>query len=310
MRNIKFILKKLSASAAFYIFGLIFFCTIYIPLTYSSGDAVKINPWASIRAKDVALLESGWSIPQRVPVSSEDWEDGAFITGDGKKLYFAFYKGDLFADVARNKFNGDIDVYYSNYPFTQKIKEPISESIWSEGGVMISGKDKYYHSNRMNLSDVDKKAVVDRIYKNGKALELGLGNISANDPHYCAAKNELYFWVSNGPVKKEIYVYKNGISKMLPAPINEGHVNMQPFLTPDCQTMYFSSGRTADTLWIYRSKRLGENSWSEPIPVVRSKYGVGEPTLTDDGQKFFFVQLFKSPKGVFDCDIFYVGKYK
>ncbi|MEW6528624.1 MAG: hypothetical protein AB1391_01920 [Candidatus Micrarchaeota archaeon] len=264
------------------------------------------DSWAEIRANDVAILSDGWSQPKRIEVSDDGWEDGVYISSDGNTLYFVYYPGDILADLKAGKFKDDIDVYYSIKPFTSKKKHAISEDIWSEGGVMISGSDMYYMSNKP-IDDNDKN-YDDNIYKNGELLTFNT-NQSEGDPHHCSAKNELYFWINKEEVTKEIYVYKNNHVSKLPEPINDGHENIQPFLTPDCQTMYFTSNRDGGVLKIYKSQRLGEDSWSNPKIVVSSKYGVGEPTLTDDGKFLFFVQLFKSEDGNSSTtDIFYSEK--
>ena len=251
----------------------------------------------SVSDTKIDILASGWSDPIKLAVNSNLWEDGAFISGDGNTIYFAVYQGDLINDVLKGDLKPNIEVYFSQKPFTNKQLYSISEPIYSEGGVMISGNDVYYMSNK---DTSDGKYDTD-IYKNGIKMPFSTSE-DEDDPHYCALKDELYFWKGDG----DIYVYKNNAVVRLSSPINSEKQDIQPFLTPDCNTMYFSSDREG-TLAIYRAERIGDNEWSSPIKLISSQYGVGEPTLTDDGRKIFFVVLSKTNER-YDSDIYYIEK--
>lgn len=254
-------------------------------------------------------VSSSWGNPVRLEVNSKFWEDGAYISQDGKTLYFVFYPGDLATDFANYTrtgdgavFKDDIDAYVSVKPFKTKELMSISKDIYSEGGVMFSGKDLYFMSNRpLNDSDVTYD---DNIYKNDYELVLGT-DVDEQDPHYCAKLDELYFEIDS-----QIYVYRTGKKYVkLGEPINLGGEDYQPFLTEDCQTMYFSSNRgKGGKLAIYKSKRLNGDHWSEPEKLVWNIEGVGEPTLTGDGSQLFFVAVNKFEDGSFNSDIFYVDR--
>ena len=278
---------------------LIIIVIILLAIISSKTKPTTTSDWQAVIDSDRPQFAPGWGERQSVGINSDKWEDGAYISGDGNTLYYAYYPGDLYNDVLSGKFKDDIDVYYSQKPFTKSKKHPISEDFWSEGGVMMSGSDIYYMSNRNRLG-------TDDIYKNGQAV-IDTTNKQELDPHYCAAKNELYFWIEG---VGNIYVYKNNQTKILPASINDGNRNIQPFLTSDCQEMYFSSTRDGGNMKIFKSKRLGEEAWAKPELVAKSQIAVGEPTLTDDGQTMFFVQIFRSPEGVLNTDIFYVERTK
>lgn len=300
----------------FYIIIGLILVVLALVISNSSSDGNQSNEsnlWAGIRASDIAQLDEDWGEPIRLEVNTvADWEDGVYISGDGNTLYFVIYPGDLINDLQAGEYKDDIDIYYSQKPFNTRQLHYLSEDIWSEGGVMISGNDIYYMSNKMAKEDVNKKPVNDNIYRNNEKLSFNTDNESLQDPHYCAAKDELYFWKSTSPEfadfePGDIYVYKNNQVIKLPAPINSVDTDMQPFLTNDCQTMYFTSGR-AGVGAIYKSNRLGENSWSNPEVIISSKFGVGEPTLTDDQSQIFFLQVFISADNRFTTDIFYANK--
>mgnify|MGYP001611821357 FL=1 len=284
----KISLRKIFSFKWFLIIALVFF----VLFIYSK---LGPNNWSVVMMVDKPQIEKGWSDPKGVGINTGQWEDGAFISGDGSTLFYAYYPGDLINDLSIGKLKDDIDVYYSEKPFNGGKKHALSEDKWSEGGVMMSGGDIYYMSNRNRLE-------TDDLYKNGQIIFDTL-NKSEQDPHYCATKDELYF-----DAEGIIYVYKKNKSTALPSPINDGSRNIQPFLTPDCEQIYFASSRGDGVSKILRSNRILEDSWGEPELIVKSKYGVGEPTLTDNGKTMFFVQIFKSAKEVMNSDIFYVEK--
>jgi len=256
------------------------------------------NFWPLIRISDQAQLAPNWSRPIRVGLNTSNWEGGAYISSDGTALYYAYYPGDLEREARLGRLPSDIDVYYSLKPFAKAKKHPLSEDAWSEGGVMLAGSDIYYMSDRYSPG-------TENLYKNGKLIAIGNFTESQKNPHYCALKAELYFEMAG-----IIYIYKAGLVKNLTWPINDGNQNIQPFLTPDCQKMYFSSNRGNGVFKILESERINEDSWSQPKVVVASQHGVGEPTLTDDGRTLFFVQTFKSLRGNMNSDIFYINEDK
>jgi len=267
------------------------------------GKDEEKTSWEIVREADIAEVSDGWREPVWLEVNTSNWEDSAYISGDGNTLYFAYYPGDLIADLITREFKDDIDVYKSQKPFTTKNKYQISEDIWSEAGVMISNRDVYYMSNRK----IGDERINDNIYRNGVRLSFNTEE-DEEDPHYCKQKDELYFWKKESIDGEKIYVYKNNEVRRLPSPINDSSGNdIQLFLTKDCQTMYFTSDRE-DVYKIYKSERLGENEWSEPVKVISSKNGVGEPTLTDDEKLLFFVQLFVKDNGERNLDIMYTER--
>jgi len=157
-------------------------------------------------------------------------------------------------------------------------------------------------SNRpLNKSDTNYE---NNIYKNNYELVLGT-DLDETDPHYCAYLDELYFEIGS-----QTYVYRKnqeGYTK-LGEPINLGSQDYQPFLTEDCQTMYFSSDRERGKLAIYSSERIEGDKWSEPKKIIWNVEGVGEPTLTADRKQLFFVAVNKYDDGSYNSDIFYIKR--
>ena len=292
-----------------------------------SGDkkptttTTNIN-WETARAQDIPTIrESGWSTPQLVAVSSPDWEDSAYIYPDGQTISFDYYPGDLITSVANGQFTDDLDSYISVFPFTIKTKDTrfyLAEDIWSEAGVMMVGNDVYYSSNR-NLNWANDRKSDQNIYLNNQKLAFNdlIADSNWGNPHYCAAKDELWFDEND----EDMWLLKDaksnnfeGTPEPAPAPLQvDSYANFQPFLTQDCNTMYFSTNR-GDIPGIvgpaiYKSTRNPDNTWTTPILVIHSKIGVGEPTLTADGSRLFFVQLFQDPDtDAYNSDIFYIER--
>lgn len=79
-----------------------------------------------------------------------------------------------------------------------------------------------------------------RIVRDGTILELGTPGHQDN-PHYCDSMDELYF----DDDVSDLWLFKNGRAMRLPPPINGRTVDYQPFLTDECQTLFFTSNRGA-----------------------------------------------------------------
>ena len=259
--------------------------------------------WSVVRAGDVAQTGDGWSTPVFIEASDAGWEDGPFISLSGIRLYFTYYpEEDLLAAMDRGEFIDDLDIVLSHQPFQGKSGYKayhVSEDFYSEGGLQITSfDDHYYHSNRDFA--VDGK-IDDDIYKNDERLAFN-GDESARNPHYCTATDELFFDISD----QSLSLYADGVVTELPAPLNVSTgSSFQPFLTEDCQTMYFTSTRDGQPA-IYRSQRAVAG-WLEPERILWSRNGVGEPSLPSDERRLYFVQVFLAPDGsTFTTDLFYV----
>jgi Tol biopolymer transport system component len=289
------------------------------PTTASATAALipgqPTDNWAAIRAADVAQVAEGWGTPVRLEASDGGWEDSLFVMPDGSAVLFMYYPGeDLLSDVLKGgPFADDIDIYFSNSPFTTKELDTryyFSEDLWSAAGPMIAENgDAYYHANRQGGED---NSFDDDIYRNKELLPFNVNEKNERNPHYCAAQDELWFDEND----QDIYVLKNaaagnftGAPQLAPPPLNAEGQDFQPWLSADCQTLYFTSGRSGFTA-IYMTQRLDDETWSEPEIVIRSNAAVGEASLTTDGQRLFFIQLFADGQGHFTTDMFYTERHR
>ncbi len=305
----------------YFIIGAIILILLLIILNSSNKpvtDPSNIN-WDPIMAQDIPTFSAGWkTTPVRIQANDNGWEDSVFITPDGQRLYFTYYPGDLIGDVSRMKFVGDLDIYYSDYPFADKTSDyryNISDKIWSAVGPMLTGNDYFYNSNHDYLND--QKADTDT-YLNGERLAFNdfKEDSDFGNPHYCAAKDELWFDEHD----KDMWILKDakannfeGTPEFAPAPLQvNSYANFQPWLSEDCNTIYFSTNRgnlPVQGPAIYTSTRNADDTWTAPTVVAYSKIGVGEPTLTADGKKLFFIQLFEDKDSdTHTSDMFYVER--
>ncbi|QQR92753.1 MAG: PD40 domain-containing protein [Candidatus Iainarchaeum archaeon] len=277
------------------------------------------SEWDAIKAADPAIFVPGWSSPVKVAASNGEWEDSLFVTPDGQRLYFANYPGDLLKDVGQRKFSDDIDIYYSDYPFTTKVKDTrfhLSEDIWSEVGPFVAANgDFFYNSNRDYLNDRKSDQDVwlndERLAFNDSVPDSEFGN-----PHYDESHDEL--WVDE--LDKKMFILKNakandfsGTPELAPAPIQvDGYSNFQPWLSPDGNTLVFSTNRgEIPGLYgpqLYTSTRNPDNTWTTPTLIGYSNIGLGEGTMTADGSRLYYLHLYSDGKGNYTTDMFYVEK--
>jgi len=320
-----------------WIWTIIILIVLFLVLAIFSGDkelgtTPTKNPtsendeWTTIRANDIAQTNSEWKNPTYIEVNDKNWEDGVYISGDGNKLYFTYYPGeDLITDVAKENYAGDLDIMVSEKESDGQFRTKkmdtrffLGEDIWSEGAIMIDSKGNlFYDSNRDYLND--QKADPD-IYRNKERLALnGDGDEERGNPHYCEVFDEL--WMSEKDHR--IYVLRDatkndwsGNVELAPTPINPSNSEVsstQPFLTKDCMTMYLTTNR-GDTPSkaigpaIYKSTRNEDGTWNKLELIIWSNLGVGEPTLTDDETRLYFIQVFKHPNGGMTSDMFFVEK--
>ena len=116
----------------------------------------------------------------------------------------------------------------------------------------------------------------------------------------------MFFWSKRSAKFKGNNIFRsvklNGtwqVPELLPEPINSDGADMQTFVYED--DLYFVSNRQPDGMptGIYKSKRLGDNTYGKPELIVSSKIGVGEPSIPNDGSRLYFEQIFTDGKGNF-----------
>ena len=290
------------------------------------------DAWQEIRQSDIAKTYGGWGSPVLVePASTAGWEDGAYISSDGTTLYFVYINVDLFKlpEVVEtgSKRDSKCKPACGNYPridtfFSQKDNSvnwdkvnphPLTIS-YPVGGIVLANENKaYFHMEKEDglKTEIYFSEKTGGNWQSPQKIASLSSVFRDDDPYVSPNDNELFFW-SDRPGKGDNDIfYSKKINNqwqtpvLLSAPINTSSNDMQPFLQGN--TLYFTSDRSGKAK-IYQSERTGENQWSEPSVVIESSFVVGEPTLTQDGRFLYFVQIFKSPEGIYNSDIFYVEK--
>jgi hypothetical protein len=277
--------------------------------------------WKEVWEKDRPTVAEGWGEPAMLEVNLDDWGDSLWVTPDGKSIYFMWVKGDPLTDIFLGKgyTGGQPSIYVSHSPFeTKQIvdKYYFAEKDFGAAGPMQDDNgDWWYMTNRQWK---ENKKIDTDIHMNYDLLPFNNDEQYVN-PHYCVSKDELWFDRDD----TEIMVLKNakaggfaGVAGLAPEPINDVKPETkesQPWLSSDCNTMYFSSSRDSGTSpHIYMSERIGKDEWSKPVPIVYgTTYGVGEVSLTNDGgegAKLFYEQIIRNEDETFTTLFFYVEK--
>jgi hypothetical protein len=267
------------------------------------GEGVLQIPVEGIQDSLAIIQEEGWSEPVKLQASDEGREDSTYITRDGR--YVLFYYDPIVGEFQESTagIKADPKIYYSERPFITKQIHPVStDDVNAEVGPYISESgDLYYTSTFIELEPTPHVAMPNKNMRNNEIIDMGTGE-AEGDPHYCDSTQELYADVYFPEQEdQDLAVFKDGKTTIFPEPINLPNESaFQPFLTDDCQTLYFTStrGRTQSIfpLQVYRSQRLGEFEWSEPelfikFPDTGVLGGVGEFSMTRDSKQMVFLQL-------------------
>jgi hypothetical protein len=274
-------------------------------------DDVDSSPVFGEKDSLAIIHEEGWSIPVKLPVSDDGREDSTQITRDGRYVLF-YYDPTVgtFQETTKG-IKADPKIYYTKRPFVTRKIHPIStDDINAEAGPYISeAGDIYYTKTFIVLKPTPHEATPKKtVINDGKTIiDMGTGEAEGN-PHYCDEMDELYANIVYESGDQDIALFKNGKTTFLPEPINlPEEQDFQPFLTDDCQTMYFTStrGRTNNMfpLQIYKSQRFGEFDWGEPelfisYPETEGVVGgIGEFTMTRDRKQMVFLELAITKEG-------------
>ncbi|MDN5201919.1 hypothetical protein QQ008_11110 [Fulvivirgaceae bacterium BMA10] len=293
--------------------------------TEDESPASNEIDWVAVRSEDQVVLSASWENPTYLSISELGWIESIHASPDGTKLWYMFYPGkDLASDARTGEFVDDTDIYTSiqesdgDFKFQGILITPsiASEDKTSASGTMVDEDGNiWYNSNHEGLITGDFEN--ENIYRNNELLNFNEVMANYGNPHYCKAKDELWF---DRKLDSEIAILKNaaandfsGTPVLAPAPINSTNEvvqDNQAWLSKDGNTLYFTSNRHKigeffDGPGIFKSIRMPDDSWTEPELVITSRVAVGDACLNEVEDRLFYVQHFEKDNQ-FRTGVFYV----
>ncbi|MBS3061072.1 MAG: PD40 domain-containing protein [Candidatus Diapherotrites archaeon] len=188
--------------------------------------------WSAVRNADVARVALGWSSPEWVSINSSGWEDGAYISSDGKQLFFQYTNIDLFKypkivisgpnrdpkkscfawdnnQVPRHSCGTFVEFPWGNFVRGDTFVSEKTDAGWSEpvphpvtlghpiGGMFLLNENKAYFF--WDKSDAVKSDIFFAEKKDGNWGEpIGIAALSSefgdDDPFVSFDDSELFFW--------------------------------------------------------------------------------------------------------------------
>lgn len=213
------------------------------------------------RIYSTTKTKNGWSKPAIAPFSTGE-DEGAYITTDGKKMFFASYRPlpDGTTTTAM-----DMNIWYM-----ERV-----DGSWSEP-IALS-------------SFINKSVIKDDVWP--AAYEAGpMTDVNGN----------LYYWTKGAKGKSTNLFYAPLNSKgnyetplELFPPSNDAYFDTAPTLSPDGNILFFGSDDRSDGYGgsdIYYCVKSG-NGWSSPKnlgPIVNTSKSEGPSGFSPDGKYFYF----------------------
>lgn len=197
------------------------------------------------------------------------------VTADGSMLIFTSNRPLLVGDMKA----ADPGMVYDN---VYVCKWDSAKNTWGlsypiDGDV----NEAYAHTSCTSISP-DGNYIF--LYKNN------IHGASRGGDIYMSKKSSKGKWGTPAPLEK---------------PVNTSYYEDGACLSPDGNTLYFTSERpggygVAD---LYKSERISKNAWAEPEnlgPVVNSEYDEGAPFMAPDGRTLFFSSNGHNSMGGYD----------
>lgn len=291
---------------------------------------------------DVIPTSSEWSKPVNIghPVNSSGWEDSVSISPDDKTLYFSYANYDFLTFLAshgekrkitgktlgmNSQDMGDILVSFNqgNHWSTPRLVENVSLPFALDDGAFTQHGRLLFHSGLRN-GNVGGPGSSDIYVSKGSGRQwskpINLG------PPVCTKASESNPWISpdgnlllfdsdrpGGKGSRDIWMARKVDNRWqqpvtLGSPVNTAAEEVQPFLTQDGETLFFAGdarNKEVDHV-IYRCRRKPAGGWTEPEVIISNL--VGEPTLTANGRKLYFVHIYRMPDKTYNSDIMFTER--
>jgi len=259
---------------------------------YNGVDAIAVSP--SRKAIEVQI-DHPESLQENIQVeklssnvNSEFPETRPLIAPDGKTLYFS--RENHPENIGGEKDGNDI--WYSTmnsksgeWNTAENIGEPLNNkgpnyisSITPDGKTMVVLLGNEYNKRGKMQPGVSISSKIGDKWESPRRLDIINANIETEDGHYFLANNRRTLLMAvdrfDSHGSKDLYVSFLQDDGKWTEPLNLGndintaHTEMSPFLAPDNETLYFSSGGFSGYGGsdVYISRRLDDSwtNWTEP----------------------------------------------
>jgi hypothetical protein len=281
------------------------------------ADAVKVTADADPLPPELHSSEWDAPVPLPAPINTAGAEDSAFITPDGKTLYF-FFTPDVRVPPQKQLLDGVTGIWVSEKegnvwrkPVRVVLQDPGKLAL--DGAPFVLGDTLWFCSAREGYTGVnmftarwkdgrwrDPQYVGNRLMKD---FQLG-------EMHVTADGAGLYFHSPRpgGKGRLDLWVSRQAGGQWQ-EPANVAAVNSDtddgwPFVTPDGKELWFLRTHKGSPA-IFRSKAAG-GQW-QPPELVLSQFAA-EPSLDTAGNIYFTHHFFRDGKMI-EADI-YVARRK
>jgi hypothetical protein len=233
-------------------------------LTVIPAGATKITPGMDILPPVLHSDKYFQPVPLGSGVNTAGGEDSAFVTPDGKNLYFFF---------------------------TPDVSTPAEKQLLDKvTGIYVSQKqrDTWNQAERIFLQDRNKLALDGCVFVQGDQMWFG----SAREGNY----RSIDIWIADFKEGQWINWQNAGQKLNVDYEVGEFHI------TADGNELYFHSGRAGGKggydIWVSQ-KINGE--WQSPVNIesVNSPETEGWPFVTVDGKELWFTRFYKGSPAIF-----------
>lgn len=275
-------------------------------------DAVKITVATDVHPLEVKSSDYETPVALPYPVSTAGAEDSAFITPDGKTLYF-FFTPDVRVPVEKQLLDGVTGIYVSHKqnngwsnPERVWLQEPGKLSL--DGCEFVQNNEMWFCSAREGYTGVNlftaelKNGVWSGVTYVGDKL---MKEYQVGEMHITADGNELYFHSQRPGGKGGLDIWvstKQNGEWQEPENIEAVNTNGSegwPFLTQDGNELWISKD-----YGLWRSEKVN-GEWTKPELMISPL--AGEASLDNEGNVYFTHHYYEGD-AMLEADIFVAYK--
>jgi hypothetical protein len=280
-------------------------------------DAVKMTPETDLYPPILHSDEWSEPVPLSSAVDTAGGEDSAFVTPDGKMLYF-FFTPDVNVPVEKQVLDGLTGIYVSRWQngAWSKAERVILQDpgkLALDGAEFVQGDTMWFASAREGYTGVNYFTAQ---FKDGKWTDwqyVGdklMKEYQMGEMHITADGNILYFHSDrkDGNGGLDIWASQK-VNGEWQEPQNVAAVNTDgnegwPFVTQDGNELWFTRTYMGSPA-IYRSLKV-EGEWQEP-ELILSQFA-GESSMDSNGNIYFTHHFYNNESRMIEADIYVAFK--